>query len=394
MEKDSRLKPYLLCIFSYFVLGCMVLTINTINSSIITEYGWKDSQGALLITFMAIGNLFMSIVGNLFTDKIGRNRALALYILMAAGGLGIMSILHTPGLYYFLMLLVGFAWGGINTLVNTVPTELYNGSSSRLNIMHACYAIGAVLFPLIVGFMLKHGLSWRAPVWVVLLLFAIQLLSTFLVRLPTSMASERSKSKDKKTFAFWKELSFYLSTLTFLFYVGVESAISTWLSPYLAQENAFFATVPAQTMVSLMWLMLLIGRLVFSALGTRIPSKPLLVFLSTGFLLGILGLFFFGRITSLAILSVILTGLSMSAVYGVAVSVGARYVKASAVASGIMFGAGGFGSAIIPYISGLVSDASCLRAGILSLSVFLTLLLLSSIANLRTATNDSSDSLS
>ena len=90
----------------------------------------------------------------------------------------------------------------------------------------------------------------------------------------------------------------------------------------------------------------------------------------------------------------ILTGLSMSAVYGVAVSVRARYVKSSAVASGIMFGAGGFGSAIIPYISGLISDASGLRIGILSLSGFLALLLICSVANLHTPSLDTSDPLS
>ena len=92
--KDTRFRPYALCVFSYFVLGCMVLTINTINSAIITEYAWKDSQGALLITFMSLGNLFMSIFGNMLTEKIGRNRTMILYIILAVFGLGVMALMR------------------------------------------------------------------------------------------------------------------------------------------------------------------------------------------------------------------------------------------------------------------------------------------------------------
>lgn len=382
MSKDERLKPYLLCIFSYFVLGCMILTINTINSPIIQEYAWKDSQGALLISFMSIGNLVMSIVGNMLMDRIGRNRALVLYICMASVSLGCMVLLRSPELYYFLMLIVGFAWGGINTLVNTVPTELYNGSSTKLNIMHACYAIGAVLFPVIVGFLIQHGSSWRIPVCLVLVLFAVQIIVSLRIHLPDSEASAHRNEKGFQKIAFWKELPFYFSTLTFLIYVGVESSVSTWLSPYLAQENAFFSRVPAQTMVSLMWLMLLTGRVVFSAIGAKVSSKQLLTYLSAGFLLGVLGLVYLSSSTFFAICSVILTGISMSAIYGLAVSVSARYVKASAVASGIMFGAGGFGSALIPYVSGLVSDDGGLRIGMLSLCGFLGILVIVSVMNM------------
>ena len=382
MRKDPRLQPYLLCLFSYFVLGCMILTVNTINSPVITEYAWKDSQGGLLITFMSLGNLAMSIAGNMLMDRIGRNRAMMLYIAMACLGLGGMACLHQPEPYYCLMLMVGFAWGGINTLVNTVPTELYDGSSSRLNLMHACYAIGAVLFPLIVGFLLQKGYSWRVPVWIVMGLFAVQMVLSLLIRMPASQAAQADK-QDAPKLAYRREVPFYLSVLTFFVYVGVESSVSTWLSPYLAQENPMFAEVPSQTMVSLMWLMLLAGRLVFSLVGRKVSSRLLLIILSAAFLLGVGGLVLFGKIPAAAIAFVAMTGLGMTAIYGLAVSVAARYVKGSVAAAGIMFGAGGMGSAVIPYVSGLVSDRLGLRAAMAVLCFFLFVLLVVSIFNLR-----------
>ena len=73
--KDSRTKPFLLSIFAYFTVGCTVLTANTVLDSIIHEFSWSDSQGGLLITCMSMGNLVMSIVGNLLMEKTGRRGA-------------------------------------------------------------------------------------------------------------------------------------------------------------------------------------------------------------------------------------------------------------------------------------------------------------------------------
>ena len=380
--KDSRTKPFLLSIFAYFTVGCMVLTANTVLDSIITEFSWSDSQGGLIITCMSMGNLFMSIVGNLLMEKTGRRGAMVLYSAMMAASYGLFALMPNPGTFYPLMLIAGLAWGGINSLVNTVVTEMYHGNASKLNIMHACYAIGAVTFPLLVGFMTKSGLSLRVPAGLVAGLGVLLLVLSALTKLPERVrqVDESGKSSDVQ---FWKELGFYLAVITLFMYVGVESAASSWLSGYLKLVNPFFEQVPAQTMVSLMWAMLLVGRLFFAGISARLDRRMLLVGLSAGFLIGVTGLVLFAANTILAILFTAILGLSMSAIYATAVANSARYVEGSAVAPGIIFGAGGLGSAIIPFVAGLVSDAAGLRMGMASLCLFLLILLAASILNLR-----------
>ena len=172
--------------------------------------------------------------------------------------------------------------------------------------------------------------------------------------------------------------------MTLFTYVGVETAACAWLSSYLAQTNEFFSRVPSETMVSLMWLTMIVGRLIFAAAGTRINKAVLLLVLSSGFLLGMLGIIFLSASTPLAILSVAFMGLSMAAMYATVVANNTRYIACSAIAPGILFGMSGLGAAVIPYIAGLISDHSGLKSGMLSLCVFLVILVSAALMNLLT----------
>ena len=364
--------PYLLALAAYFTIGCMVLTANTVITPVEEEYGLLHASSAMLITFLSLGNLIMGAAGNLVTARFGRRRMLFIYAALIVVSYALFALLPVPAAWYPLMLLAGISWGGINTLNNTVVAELYDGSASRLNILHASYAVGAILFPLIVGFLTAAGFSWRIPVVLVSVIALLLLIFSWFVRLPEAgQAASNTDSKMK----FWRMPGFYLAVATFFTYVGVESSAGAWLSGYLSSVNTFFAeNVPAQTMVSLMWGMMLCGRLLFSAVGARLDKYRLLVLLSCGYLLGMLGIVFLSASTPLAILSVAVMGLSMSAIYGTAVANFSRYITGSPIASGIILGIGGLGSACIPFLAGKIADAGSLRTGMIFLAVILVLL--------------------
>lgn len=380
--KDQRTKPFLLAIFGYFTLGCMVLTAQTAVRWIIEEQagaGWTLDDGTRLITCMSMANLLMSIVGNMLMEKIGRRGAMVIYSGMIVVSFALFALLPNPMTYYPLMIVAGLAWGGINSLVNTVVTELYHGSASRLNVMHACYAIGAVTFPLLMGFMVSANIGWRMPVWIVTGLGVALMIFSLFTKIPgrVQQTDEHGKSSDVK---FWKELGFYLSAITLFVYVGVESGVSTFLAGALAAVNPFFEKVPGETMVSLTWAMLLVGRLVFAGVSTKVDRKVLLVLLSAGFLVGVGGVVLFGASTVPAILFTVILGLSMSAIYATAVANADRYVEGSAVAPGIIFGAGGLGSAVIPLIaSGIGHD---MHTSMSYLCVFLGILVIATAMNM------------
>ena len=359
----------------------MVLTVNAALKSIIAEFAWSDSQGGLLISCMSMGNLITSVLTGVLTRRLGRRRTMILWGALVCLSFALLTVLPAPMLFYPLMLLAGFSWGGVNSLDNTVVSELYDGSASRLNVMHACYAVGAVMMPLVLGFVLLQGGSWRVTAWVVSLLGLGLVIMAWRVPLPERLAP-RADEADRAEVPFLREAGFYLGIVMFFTYVGVETAASAWLPSYLSQTDEFFRRVPSETMVSLLWLTMIVGRLIFAAVGARLNKRVLLLALSTGFLMGMLGLTCLTGSTVLLILSVAFMGLSMSAMYASCVASNTRYVAGSAVAPGILFGMGGLGGAAVPYLAGLVSDQHGLHAGMASLCVFLALLVAAALCSL------------
>ena len=365
--QDSKRSAYLLVLYSYFTDGAMALTVNAVLKSLLAEYQWTDGQGGLLIACMSAGMLVSSLIGNSVMERLGRNRTMTMLGLFICVSLGLFSLSPWPVTFYPLVFVAGLAWGGINSLDNTIVNELYDGSASRLNIMHACFACSAVLFPLLVGFITMQGGSWRIVPRLVAVLGAI--LAVLSCRIPLPKRPE-ANTAGTSTVSFWREPRFYFSLLTLFTYVGCESSASAWLSSYLSRSNTFFQAVPSETMVSLMGLLMIVGRLFFAAVGTKVPKALLL------------GMITFADNTAAAITSVAFMGLGMSAIYGTAIASYARYVSCSTLSAELLFGAGGLGSTLIPALAGAISDRAGLQTGMFSLCGFLLVLVLTSFANL------------
>lgn len=380
--KDKRFQTYLVMLYAYFSVGCMVLAANTGLQFMIADFGWTDSQGGLFISFLALGNLLASIFTGVACKAISRKRVLLLY-----GGLmflcyTIMSLVKTPVLMYPLSFFAGFYWGGVNSITNTTITEMYENAGGKLNFCNACYGVGAVLVPLLISLIVAKGGSWRMCFRLVALLGLGLILLVLVQPIPEMKGSvAESKSDRKKSFAFWREIPFYLCATLFFCYVGVESAASSWLPSYLSQYNSAFVEIPSATIVSLLWLTLIIGRLLCAGPGAKINHKLLLIFLSAGFLVGVISMVCFVNNTVLLLASVVFTGLSMSGMYATCVTNSARYVASSPIGAGILFGMSGLGSSIIPYVAGLVSDGFGLRTGMASLCVFLVISLAAALVN-------------
>ena len=382
LMQDKRFQVYLVMLYAYFSVGCMVLAANTGLQFMIADFGWTDSQGGLFISFLALGNLLASIFTGVACKAISRKRVLLLY-----GGLlflcyTLMSLVKTPVLMYPLSFFAGFYWGGVNSITNTTITELYEHAGGKLNFCNACYGVGAVLVPLLISLIVAKGGSWRMCFRLVALLGLGLILLVLLQPIPEMKGSTSDTKEGRKTsFAFWREIPFYLCAILFFCYVGAESAASSWLPSYLSQYNSDFVEIPSATIVSLLWLTLIIGRLLCAGPGAKVNHKLLLILLSAGFLLGVIGMVYFVNNTALLLASVVFTGLSMSGMYATCVTNSARYIASSPIGAGILFGMSGLGSSVIPYAAGLVSDGFGLRTGMASLCVFLAISLAAALVN-------------
>ncbi len=381
--EQSPNRLFLYSCWIYFALGMMVLTTSAVLRTLIAEFHWSSAQGGLLVTLQAMGNLLSSLVGGFFLQTLGRRRSLALATALGVAGFAGITLASSTALAYPFILLTGIFWGISNTCLNMFIAEAFNNSIPRINLLHTSYAVGAVIAPLMASAMISAGLNWRMPVWAVVAALALALLAALRMPIPSPPAPQERTGDTLAVRAFWRSPQFYLGTFTFFAYVGCEVAASSWIATFLYAENLDFQSVPPETMISLMWLLMIVGRLLVASLGGRLNKARLLALEALGFLLGMVALIVFVKSTPLALLSVAFAGLSMSAMYATIVATNSEVMRQSQLVPGLMFAGGGLGAAVMPLLVGLFDDWGGIRAGMVALAVVLGLLVLLALINLR-----------
>lgn len=357
----SKTRLFYGCCWIYFALGAMVLATSAVLRTLMAELGWSAAQGGLLVTLQATGNLLSSLSGGLCLKALGRRRALALAVACGALGFAGLTQAVSPALAYPLIFLTGVFWGLSNTCINMLVAEAFDGNVSRINLLHTSYAVGAVLAPLMASAMIGGGLGWRMSVMAVSAALGLALIAA--LRMPIPDPAPQEARAGAPALAFWRDARFYLGFLTFFAYVGAEVAASSWIATFLFDQNPDFAMAQPETMISLMWLLMIAGRLLVASLGTRLNKARLLLFEAVGFCLGMAALLAFVKSTPLALASVAFTGLSMSAIYATTVANYSGIMRRSQIVPGLMFAGGGLGAAAMPLAVGLCADWGGIRAG-------------------------------
>jgi len=140
-------------------------------------------------------------------------------------------------------------------------------------------------------------------------------------------------------------------------YVGVEVGFGSWLVEYLRVNNSFkLSQMSAGMFLSYFWIAMLVGRLIYGFLVERFSYRNILSFSSVGGIICSLG-FIFSNNFYLAIIFVVLYGLSLSGMFATILSLATeKFPRYSGVVTGVMAASAGIGGAIFPNIMGRMSD--------------------------------------
>ena len=122
----------------------------------------------------------------------------------------------------------------------------------------------------------------------------------------------------KSGFGFFKEPLFYICILTLFFYLCAEQGVIGWMITYF-KDTKLLPESLSQITASVLWVMILAGRLLAAWLSTRYKKENLLVIMGIG-LVAFFVLLLFGRTTPLIILGIMGFGFSMAGIYPTTVS--------------------------------------------------------------------------
>lgn len=365
-EEDAPLlyKAY----FAFFCSGMMSNILGSILPYIREDYNFDYTFLGTLSSISQIGNLSAVWISGFLPYLIGRKNST---LIMGSGivtGMLIMAITGNPFFLLLAFLLVGIGRGTMSNITNVVVGQYATNKTAGLNLLHATFAIGAIISPSIIA--VTSSKMWRVPP-----LFIAFLMATALFLLYKSKLSNKKEVKEKDESTIPLAFSFWLNTFIMFFYLCTEASLMNWMVSYFKDSNIFSPQL-SNMMSALMWVTMLIGRLLCAYLGSRM-NKSILILILGSMLTFFYSIMVFSSSPIIILISILGIGLSMSGIYPTTLSTHDKKYNKSTIATGTCIAVATFGAIIMPIIIGNVSSRYGIESGMKT--IFIPLLCLLSL---------------
>lgn len=371
-ELDKR-KRYILncCFFVFAVNGLYAMILGSLLPVISSEYGLNNTVSGALLSAHQVGNLIAGFLAGMLPLYLGRKKSIMFLCSFVVMGFLIMILTGNPVLLILGFLFTGLSRGSISNFNNTVVNEESGSSSAALNFLHSVFAVGALTAPFLVIICTKVAgdKGWKIAAGVIIILAVV---SIFLFSKMEIDDAAKSRSKVKVSYEFLKNGYFWVGAGVLFFYLCAEAAINGWLVKYFI-DSRIMTIEYAQMLASLLWVVILAGRLTCAFLGDKISKKTLLLaasFGSAAFYLLLLS----SRDLTVITIAIMGLGFSMAGIYPTTISTMGDTIKNYPMSMGVLLMVGGAGAIIMPIITGALSDAFGIMAG-MSAIVFAIILM-------------------
>ncbi len=360
------------CFFVFAVNGLYAMILGSLLPLISSEYALKDTVSGLLISAHQAGNLISGFIAGVLPLYLGRKKSIIFLCSFVVIGFTIIIITGNPILLILGFLFTGLSRGSISNFNNITVNEITKSNPAALNILHSIFAIGALISPFLVILSTNiHGeLGWKIAAGVIIVLGLVSML------LFSRMKIEDKRLKSEKvavSYEFLKKKDFLISGGIMFFYLCAEAAINGWMVKYFVDSNIMTVEY-AQVLASILWVVILAGRLTCAFLGDKVSKKLILLitsFATVAFYLLLLST------TDIRIITIAIMGLgySMAGIYPTTISTVGNVIKEYPMAMGIFLMLGGTGAIIMPIITGGLSEAFGIFAGMGAIVVALVLMI-------------------
>ena len=310
---------------TFFFSGICAISAGVVVSLLQERYGFAYGMTGTLLSLMSVGNLLAGLLIGMLPSVLGMKPSVLLLTIGYAVGYGIMGLTGVEILLAVAFFVVGIAKGSV---INTCTILVSDHSAARtrgMNLMHSCYACGALLCPFLIAAAAKVSTELA-----VFLLAALGLV-LWLVYAFTPLGGGKAKNAKEKQaidWSFLRSARFWMLTGLLFFQNAAEQSVNGWMVTYFKGSGIIAGTLAAYT-VTVMWGATLVARLLIAfVFPFKSPRKAM-------------------------------AGLNPTAV----ASAGRM---TSVTSMGIMLPAASSGAILMPWIIGIVAEKAGLAAGMAS----------------------------
>ncbi len=355
-QHDTRLRNAGFATF--FFSGICAISAGVVVSLLQERYGFAYGMTGTLLSLMSVGNLLAGLLIGMLPSVLGMKPSVLLLTIGYAVGYAIMGLTGAEVLLAAAFFVVGIAKGSV---INTCTILVSDNSADRtrgMNLMHSCYACGALLCPFLIAAAARAGTELA-----VFLLAALGLV-LWLVYAFTPLRGGQRSSTEKAAidWGFLRSPRFWLLTGLLFFQNAAEQSVNGWMVTYFKGSGIIAGTLAAYT-VTVMWGATLVGRLLIAfVFPFKNPRKAMvgMSVLCTVFYI----LLVMAHTQSAAILLLFAFAISMAGLNPTAVASAGRMTSVTSM--GIMLPAASSGAILMPWIIGIVAERAGLAAGMAS----------------------------
>lgn len=355
------------CFYAFFINGITALIIGAIMPEILADFNMGYNQGGMLLSFQSMGNLIASFFSGMIFLYLGNKTGIVLLSSMTALGFLGMTLTKSPVFLLLPFFLTGLGRGSVTNMSNTIVNDVGDGRPGPLNILHTFFAVGAFMAPFFAAWSIGKGFSWRFILRVVSALALLMVLTYSRMKISNKPSRNKEETKTKTSLSFLKNIDFYLSSGILFFYVGVEYAVNGWIVTYL-KDTGIMSTSLAQNILSILWIVIIFGRLFAAYISKTVDKKTILLVSSTGALV-FFGLFLISTSIWAIVACILGLGFFLSGIYPTTVSNVGSVLKESSMAMGTLLAVAGLGGILMPYITGVVAEKVGIAGGMTAIGI-------------------------
>jgi fucose permease len=375
--------------YAYMSLGLVLIMLGSILPEMKSDYALSYQIGGALLSVQSVGYVLAGLLAGYLPFVLGIKISFILIQLSVTLGFVMLLVSGNPVWLLIAMFLIGIGKGGITNYNNLLMNIYSEGNAGPLNILHACFAAGAVIAPLIA--MAVTG--WRPAVIIGCVCCAASL--AFLLPagfsdkdLETSDASDapdaadrvKDNRKKKVDYGFIKETLFWVTVIICFFYQAVEASFMGWMTSFLI-DTGVMAESLAQFTTSVLWMALMAGRLLCSAAAAKFSPRSMilaLTLITTGFMAVLLQT----KSPAGLIIATAGIGLGMSGMFGTSVSNAGDIFSKYPVCMGFFVFLTSMGAIVAPAIIGSVANTHGMHIGMSTLLIFAACMVAAAIINI------------
>ena len=385
MSKANR-ALLLTCFFAFFCNGSTSLVMGSVMPDLKAVYGLSDTVSGLFLSAHSAGNLIAAFITGLVPLWLGQRKSIMLLSSLAFIGFLMMIIWGNPMWLFVAFLFTGLGRGSVTNFDNRMVNLLSGGSPAASNLLHSSFAMGAILTPL-VFLLLRTHISWQAGLAYVILLGCFSVFNFSRMRLENDKPDR--KDKVNSTMTFLKNPSFLILAAMMFCYLCSEYAINGWLVTYIQNKENLVASLAAsgsdpvsysQTISSLLWVVILIGRLTCAFLSSRFSQKKMMMISSFG-----ITIFYFLMLSSssmtMVTISVAGLGLCMAGICPMIYSDAAIFTNTYPMATSMLLCIGSAGAILMPTIVGTLAERFGFNGGMSAIFFTICLLMVFAVLN-------------